>query len=252
MKKGIYFLAVLLTLVTMSCSNKQAKPMSTSAYGQDTPGAYDKMYRDSFDILIQPRINKPLTKVDTMYTEMYIALKTMAKDKRSAPMVIRKVDSLVILDTLKANQIDYLECKLMALVSMGKKKEAYKLGYRIFNLYPENSYERLVSLGGYYITTNQMDSAKYYLERSLAVARSFLKSSSEKVQTDGAVCTLTSLIMLGRDEEAKSFIKERLNSKPSVEEREMLEDAERDFDGLKRSLLEPIKEERKVMVADEE
>lgn len=251
MKKGIYFFAVLLALVTMSCSNKQAKLVSISAYSQDTLGAYDEMYRDSFDILIQSRINKPLTKVDTMYTEMYIALKTMAKDKGSAPMVIRKVDSLVVMDTVKANQVEYLECKQMALSSLGRKKEAYKLGYRIFNLYPENSYERLVSLGGYYITTNQMDSANYYLDRSLTVARSFLKSNSEKVQTDGAVCTLTSLIMLGREKEAKSFIKERLNSKTSAEEKEMLEDAERDFDGLKKSLLEPLEEERKVMMADE-
>lgn len=251
MEKGIYFLAVLLALVTMSCSNKQAKPVSISAYSQDTLGAYDEMYRDSFDILIQSRFNKPLTKVDTMYTEMYIALKTMAKDKRSAPMVIRKVDSLVVMDTVKANQVEYLECKQMALASLGRKKEAYKLGYRIFNLYPENSYERLVSLGGYYTTTNQMDSANYYLERSLTVARSFLKSSSEKVQTDGAVCTLTSLIMLGREKKAKSFIKERLYSKTSAEEKEMLEDAERDFDGLKRSLLKPLEEERKVMMADE-
>lgn len=251
MKKGIYFLAVLLALLMMNCNNKQAKPMTTSEPSQDTLGAYDEMYRDSFDILIHSRINKPLTKVDTMYTEMYIALKTMAKDKRSAPIVISKVDSLVVLDTIKANQVEYLECKQMALASLGRKKEAYKLGYRIFNLYPENSNERLVSLGGYYVTTNQMDSAHYYLERSLAVARSFLKSNSEKVQTDGAVCTLTSLILLGRDAEAKAFIKERLNSRPSVEEREMLEDAERDFDGLKKSLLEPLEEERKVMMADD-
>lgn len=251
MKKSFYFLAILLASVMMSCSNKQSRPVNTSVQSQDSLGAYDEMYKDSFDILIHSRIKSPLTKVDTMYTEMYIALKTMAKDKRSAPMVISKVDSLVVLDTVKANQIDYLECKQMALASMGRKKEAYKLGYRIFNLYPENSYERLVSLGGYYITTNQIDSAKYYLERSLAVARSFLKSSSKKVQTDGAVCTLTSLIMLGRDEEAKSFIRERLSSRPFIEEREMLEDAERDFDGLKRSLLEPLEEERKVMMSDE-
>ena len=251
MKKSIYFLAVLLASVMMSCGNKQSRPVNTSVQSQDTFGAYDEMYKDSFDILIHSRIKSPLTKVNTMYTEMYIALKTMAKDKRSAPMVIRKVDSLVAMDTVKANQVEYLECKQMALASLGRKKEAYKLGYRIFNLYPENSYERLVSLGGYYITTNQMDSANYYLERSLTVARSFLKSSSEKVQTDGTVCTLTSLIMLGREKEAKSFIKERLNSKTSAEEKEMLEDAERDFDGLKKSLLEPLEEERNVMMADE-
>jgi len=203
MKKSIYFLAVLLASVMMSCGNKQSRPVSTSVQSQDTFGAYDEMYKDSFDILIHSRIKSPLTKVDTMYTEMYIALKTMAKDKRSAPMVIRKVDSLVVMDTVKANQVEYLECKQMALASLGRKKEAYKLGYRIFNLYPENSYERLVSLGGYYITMNQMDSANYYLERSLTVARSFLKSSSEKVQTDGTVCTLTSLIMLGREKEAQ-------------------------------------------------
>lgn len=251
MKKSIYFLAVLLASVMMSCGNKQSRPVNTSVQSQDTFGAFDEMYKDSFDILIHSRIKSPLTKVDTMYTEMYIALKTMAKDKRSAPMVIRKVDSLVVMDTVKANQVEYLECKQMALASLGRKKEAYKLGYRIFNLYPENSYERLVSLGGYYITMNQMDSANYYLERSLTVARSFLKSSSEKVQTDGTVCTLTSLIMLGREKEAKSFIKEQLNSKTSAEEKEMLEDAERDFDGLKKSLLEPLEEERKVMMADE-
>ena len=53
------------------------------------------------------------------------------------------------------------------------------------------------------------------------------------------------------EKEAKSFIKEQLNSKTSAEEKEMLEDAERDFDGLKKSLLEPLEEERKVMMADE-
>ena len=113
MKKSIYFLAVLLASVMMSCGNKQSRPVNTSVQSQDTFGAYDEMYKDSFDILIHSRIKSPLTKVDTMYTEMYIALKTMAKDKRSAPMVIRKVDSLVVMDTVKANQVEYLECKQM-------------------------------------------------------------------------------------------------------------------------------------------
>ena len=113
MKHFIYIFAILLTFVLVSCNNKPSKSVDTSAYSQDTLGAYDEMYRDSFIILIQSRINKPLTKVDTMYTEMYIALKTMAKDKRSAPMVIRKVDSLVVMDTVKANQVEYLECKQM-------------------------------------------------------------------------------------------------------------------------------------------
>ena len=52
MKKSIYFLAVLLASVMMSCGNKQSRPVNTSVQSQDTFGAYDEMYKDSFDILI--------------------------------------------------------------------------------------------------------------------------------------------------------------------------------------------------------
>lgn len=62
MKKSIYFLAVLLASVMMSCGNKQSRPVNTSVQSQDTFGAYDEMYKDSFDILIHSRIKSPLTK----------------------------------------------------------------------------------------------------------------------------------------------------------------------------------------------
>lgn len=251
MRSSKCFIAIVFAAIICGCTNKQQKQLSSAPIYTDTIGAYDEMYRDSFDILINSRLKKPLTKVDTLYTEMYIALQTMGKDRKSAPMVIRKVDSLMLLDTIKANQIDYLECKQMALAALNKKKDAIKLGYKIFNLYPENSYERLVSLGGYFITMNQKDSARFYLEKSLTVARSFLKSSSEKVQTDGMVGALTSLIMLGRDSEAKAFIKGRLKSNPSEDEMEMLENADRDFEGTKRMLLEPLEKERKIMMEND-
>lgn len=252
MKRNIYLFVVSVALLMIGCVNKQqSKTLDTSSNNQDTLSAYHEMYKDSFDILIHSLPYRPLTKVDTMYTEMYIALKATAKDKRSATMVIQKVDSLMILDSIKANQVDYLNCKQIALTILGRKKEAFKLGYAIFNLYPENSYERLVSLGSYYITMNQKDSANYYLEKSLSVARTFLKSNSAKVQTKGAVSILTSLVMLGRDTEAKVFIKERLNSRPSADEKEMLNDADRDFGGLKKRLLAPIEEGKRIMMEDD-
>ena len=88
------------------------------------------------------------------------------KTNQCAKMVCEKVDQLMKIDTIKVNQIDYLEAKQIAQGILKDKEGFINSAFQQYNLYPENSFERLSSLGSLYLATNQRDSANYYLRVS--------------------------------------------------------------------------------------
>ncbi|MCR5157603.1 MAG: hypothetical protein K6D37_00595 [Prevotella sp.] len=112
------------------------------------------MYKDSFEVLLHSE-TPPYSLADTIYTEMYIALKAIKNDKTNqcAKLVCEKVDKLLKIDTIKINQIDYLEAKIIAQAILKDKEGIIKSSFQQYNLYPENSFERLSSLGSLYLAT---------------------------------------------------------------------------------------------------
>ena len=146
----------------------------------------------------------------------------------------KKVDKLLKIDTIKINQIDYLEAKIIAQAILKDKEGIIKSSFQQYNLYPENSFERLSSLGSLYLATNQRDSANYYLNKSLQISKENLSSSNNETIEKGIVGVLHSLILLNKDQEAKSFIKEQLDNNPSNNIKELLYSVNEDYERFKR------------------
>ena len=68
------------------------------------------------------------------------------------------------IDTIKENQIHYLDAKAIVLSYQKKYDEYWNNAYEQYNLYPENSHERLESLGVWFKNRGNNDSAVYYFE----------------------------------------------------------------------------------------
>lgn len=222
----IGFFAIVISINSCDQKSSQQKTGVTS---------YDALYKDSFEVLLHSE-TPPYSLADTIYTEMYIALKAMKNDNtgQCAKMVCDKVDQLLKIDTIKVNQIDYLEAKIIALGVLKDKEGFIKSLFRQYNLYPENSFERLSSLGSLYLATNQRDSANYYLNRCLQVSKENLSSSNNATIEKGIMGVLHSLVLLNKDQEAKSFIKEQLDNNPSEDLKEQLHSFDEDYEGFKR------------------
>ena len=138
------------------------------------------------------------------------------------------------IDTIKVNQIDYLEAKQIAQGILKDKEGFINSAFQQYNLYPENSFERLSSLGSLYLATNQRDSANYYLNRCLQVSKEYLQSSDYATMEKGVLGILHSLVLLNKDQEATSFIKEQLDNNPSEDLKELLHSFDEDYEGFKR------------------
>ena len=138
------------------------------------------------------------------------------------------------LDTIKENQIHYLDAKQIAQGVLKDRDGFIETAYRQYNLYPENSFERLGSLGSLFLAINQKDSANYYLNRCLQVSNEYLNSSNNAMIEKGILGVLHSLVLLNKDQEAKSFIREQLNNNPSEDIEELLHSLDEDYEGFKR------------------
>ena len=228
MKYIAFFISILATFLFLNCGSRESKPNS-----QNT--AYDVLYKDSFDILLHKEAS-PYTLSDTIYVEMYLALKAMqpGDDGECARMVCEKVETLMKLDTIKENQIHYLDAKQIAQGVLKDRDGFIETAYRQYNLYPENSFERLGSLGSLFLAINQKDSANYYLNRCLQVSNEYLNSSNNAMIEKGILGVLHSLVLLNKDQEAKSFIREQLNNNPSEDIEELLHSLDEDYEGFKR------------------
>lgn len=203
---------------------------------------YDNLYKDSFDILLHQN-GENLNYIDTLYTEMYIALKSLSPNSDNgqyAQLVIEKADKLISIDTIRENQIHYLDAKQIAQSIIKDKDGFIRTAFQQFNLYPENSFERLSSLGSLFLTINNKDSADYYLNRSLQVSKELLSSSNNEMIEKGIFGVLYSLVLLDKDFEAKYFIKEQLHNSHPVEIKESLNYYNQNFDEFKQYVIQQI------------
>lgn len=229
MKQIAFFIGFFAIAISFNSCDKKSSQQITGVT------SYDALYKDSFEILLHSD-TPPYSLADTIYTEMYIALKAMKNDKTNqcAKMVCEKVDQLMKIDTIKVNQIDYLEAKQIAQGILKDKEGFINSAFQQYNLYPENSFERLSSLGSLYLATNQRDSANYYLNRCLQVSKEYLHSSDYATMEKGVLGILHSLVLLNKDQEATSFIKEQLDNNPSEDLKELLHSFDEDYEGFKR------------------
>lgn len=229
MKRIIYYAGIISIALSLTNCAQNGPQQITGV------SSYDALYRDSFDILLHSE-TPPYSRTDTLYTEMYIALKAIrnGESNQCAKMVCEKVDELMKIDTATINQIDYLEAKLIAQAVLKDKKGAVETCFRQYNLYPENSFERLGSLGSLFLALNQKDSANYYLNRCYQISKENLDSESDDIKEKSILGILHSLVLLNKDEEAKDFIEEQLNSNPPKDIKELLISLENDFENFKQ------------------
>lgn len=230
MKKIMLFtLCITIIMHLVGCSYKTDKPV----YG------YEEMYKDSFDILINHQ-ESPLL-VDTLYTEMYIALKTCHTGNQnmsdsSCQIVLDRVERLLLMDSIIENQQNYLEAKQIVLSMQGKYNEMLGAMYQSYNLYPKNSIERQSSLAFYFLVLEKQDSALHYLNKSLEVSEVMLKSKDRKSRMPAIYTKINSLIYLNRDADAKKFVKEQLLSETDSEMIEIIINIDNDFSSYKKDI----------------
>lgn len=232
--KFVFFASIVLSFV--NCNGQ------INRHQESGQSLYDALYKDSFEVYLN-RIGENLTYVDTLYTEMFIALRVMSPkdDGQCARMVIEKVDILVTLDTITNNKIHYLEAKQLAQGALKDIKGFLDTAYRIYNLYPENSIERLSSLGAYFLSINKNDSAVYYLNRCLQVSEKGLNTLDVEEKEKCIIGVLHSLVLLGEDENAKLFVNEQIEDSPSGEIKELLYSISENYQEFKHSLWEPVR-----------
>lgn len=230
MKTISLFLSILsFFLIVESCKNHaKVKPESYD---------YETMYKDSFNILINRR-GGHLDMVDTLYTEMFIALKTSVRDSSSCGIVIDRVSKLMKMDTIKENQRCYLEAQ-MAVCGITKDIDKFlESQYQYINTYPHNSIERLSGLVGYFLTIHEQDSVNYYFNKVISCPEDFNDPMKRQLIV---MCKLQSFILLDKDEEARDYLKEQINKEQDENSKEMISSILSDFDDFKKFIRNEIK-----------
>jgi hypothetical protein len=226
---SVIFLS-LASIILCGCGNKAA----TTSLSNDSP--YEIMYKDSFDILLHS-MEPPYNKVDTIYTEMYIALKAMRHDnsEQCANMVCEKVEVLFRMDSVKENQIQYLEAKQIAQSVLKDEKGYIETAYRQYNLYPENSFERLGSLGSLFLSMNKKDSAEFYLNKCVETSMANLHSQNNEIREKSILGVIHGLVLLGKDQEAKDFLQNQLKQNLSKDLEDFIRSFYDDFEEYKQT-----------------
>lgn len=236
MKYYLFNLSILATLLFFNCGSRGSMPNSQNS-------AYDVLYKDSFDILLHKQAS-PYTLSDTAYVEMYLALKAMrpGDDGECARMVCEKVEILMKLDTIKDNQIHYLEAKQIAQSALNDIDGFQESAYRQYNLYPEDSFERLGSLGSLFLSMNQKDSAEYYLNKCIEISKRNLSTKDSEAKQKGILGVIHGLVLLNKDQEAKLFLEEQLKQNDDEGIIDFIRSFYDDFDNYKEYEWRSVKE----------
>ena len=87
MKQIAFFIGIFAIVISFNSCDKKSTQQITGV------PSYDALYKDSFEILLHSD-TPPYSLADTIYTEMYIALKAIKNDQTNqcAKMVCEKVD----------------------------------------------------------------------------------------------------------------------------------------------------------------
>ena len=204
MRENLFILALCVCFVVLlnGCWDGNRNKNTKQVYD------YETMYKDSFAVLIGSLESSDYTPTiaDTLYTEMYIGLKTLESDEKSAQIVLDRVSELMKIDTIKENQIHYLDAKAIVLSYQKKYDEYWNNAYEQYNLYPENSHERLESLGVWFKNRGNNDSAVYYFDKCIEVYQNKLSEAQNRQDREDAIfAILRSYMLQDKDNEARLF-----------------------------------------------
>ena len=218
---GIFF------LFSTTCCNHVANTNSKSAF--------EKAYEEQFSELIS-QLEPPLDLSDTLYTEMYIALKLAEENKECEDTVLDRVSRLLLIDNNPNNQRRYLEAASIVYSARKDYDNFWKFQKLYYNTYPENSFERTSSYAMFYkFQELKPDSASWYIGKAKKAADKLLSSENVSDRIDGCLGMATMLIVEGNDEGAKSILKDYIKTeKDSVD---IAQDALDNFQDFKSTIL---------------
>lgn len=206
--------------------------------GDSNNSVYEQSYNENFDKLISGLDHEP-DRCDTLYTEMYIALKEIGRDDACGDIVLDRVEKLMELDDIPENQRHYLEAANIVYGSRNDYTSARKTMLRSFNTYPSDSFERLSSFACYYTLLDENpDSASFYIERTRNVILPLRESNDPRERLDSCIGLTTLLILENNDEEAKNLLSRFINTENNANNIEVAKDYLQNFDSFKKCLLE--------------
>ncbi len=224
-----YFVISVILLILSSCGDKSSSRTSLSAYEQ--------AYNDNFDALIAKTEGKHDI-CDTLYTEMYIALKTIEDDDACGDIVIDRVNKLMMLDIDPENQRHYLEAATIVYSIRKDYDNFWRVSLQSYNTYPHNSFERLSSLAAYYtIVKENPDSSSFYINSAKKVAYKMNKSNDSEKRLGSCIGLTTLCILEGKDMEAKNIINQFISSENNPENIEVAKSMIDDFQSFKNQVL---------------
>ena len=127
--------------------------------------------------------------------------------------------------------------ELMIVLRMLKDDDAFMATeYQYWNLYPENSLERLSSLGCHFLVLQQMDSAKYYFDRTIILTNQLLSSEDTEKRMSAITNKLMALIYEKRESEGKDFLMKQIENETGEESVEYLTSLSQNFEFYMREL----------------
>lgn len=221
---------LFFVVVLISCSNNNQKE-SISPYKQ----SYEENFAQLISRLISQDEGRQPDLCDTLYTEMYIALKVLSEDDKEAQqIVIDRVNQLLELDTIQENRRKYFEAAKIVYSCRKDYDNFWRMALKEFETYPLNSIQRNASLALFYTNVKSLpDSAKFYIEKTIAISKRHISSNDPKVRIDGYCANISMLILQGQDEAAKKYLKDILDIEKDKEIIEILDDILENYDNIK-------------------
>lgn len=230
-KRLALLLLLLCDIAIVSCNRK----------GNEGIDAFNQMYADSFDILIGG-LGDSLTLNDTLYTKMYIALKTCSNERTHAVSDEVCDTFYALYNNLREKGMSdkwFYECAEMKsiVLSLQRRLDEYKETRReMYYLLPVDNWERASYLGMEYYTHGMEDSANYHLELCVKICDSIIFSSrNNNERMEAIVGKWTSLALLGKDFEAVQFVDSMLNIESDSDIREFLLNVKAEKDAAKQT-----------------
>lgn len=229
MKHSILIFLTLWAITAVSCNSK--------SNGEGHASAYEKAYAAQFDDIISQLDHSP-DYSDTLYTEMYIALKAIKEDDACGDIVLDRVNKLLRLDNDPENQRHYLEAASIVYSIRKDCDKFWETSKIIYDTYPQDSFQRLSSYAAYYsIIKQDADSAVYYISSAKDAALELKNSDNSEDRIGYCIGIATLFILEGNDEAAKSSIQEYISNETDTENLETARELLADFEQFKTEIL---------------
>lgn len=229
--RNILFIVVLICCCSIySCKTTSSNP-------------YEDMKEKMFDSLINELGANP-THLDTIYAEMYIALKVIKEYPPAEDTVLVKGNYLVENDDDIENKIHYLEAISIVYSARKDYDNFWKTNFKIYNLYPKESLERNSSFAMFYKMRENTDSALFYINKTIDIANKDVLSKDKETRYKAYMIKATMLIINSKDDEALSYLKSCLLKEKDNENRELIEATINNFEEFKEMTLSSVNNEK--------